>query len=72
MPAIEAQYRQAARILRRGNFAGALDGLLEVLRQEKGYRDGQAKAVVLGIFALLGDEDPLTQRYRPQLAMVLF
>jgi len=72
VPPIEAQYRQAARILRRGNFAGALDGLLEVLREEKGYRDGQAKAVVLGIFALLGDEDPLTQQYRPQLAMVLF
>lgn len=69
---IEAQYRQTARILRRGNFAGALDGLLEVLREEKSYRDGQAKAVVLGIFALLGDEDPLTQQYRPQLAMVLF
>ena len=69
---IEAQYRQAARILRRGNFAGALDGLLEVLREEKGYRDGQAKEVVVGIFALLGDEDPVTQQYRPQLAMVLF
>ncbi len=72
MPTVEAQYRQAARILRRGNFAGALDGLLEVLREEKGFRDGQAKMVVLGIFALLGDEDPLTQQYRPQLAMVLF
>ena len=69
---IEAQYRQAARILRRGNFAGALDGLLEVLREQKGYRDGQAKEVVVGIFALLGDEDPLTQQYRPQLAIVLF
>ena len=72
VPPIEAQYRQAARILRRGNFAGALDGLLEVLREQKGYRNGQAKAAVLGIFALLGDEDPLTQQYRPQLAMVLF
>ena len=69
---IEAQYRQAAHILRRGNFVGALDGLLELLREDKGYRDGQAKEVVLGIFALLGDEDPLTQQYRPQVAMALF
>lgn len=72
MPPIEAQYRQAARILRRGNFAGALDGLLEVLREDKGYRDGQVKEVALGIFALLGNEDPLTQQYRPQVAMLLF
>lgn len=69
---IEAQYRRVADLLRRGQVAAALDGLLDVLRQDRHYDDGQAKTVALSIFALLGDDDPLTQQYRPQLAMVIF
>ena len=69
---VEAQYRQAASLFSDGKFAPALDGLLEVLRHNKNYRDGQAKAVVLGVFELLGDEDPLTQVYRRELGSVLF
>lgn len=68
---MEAQYAHAAGLLQRGNIPAALDGLLEILRQDKRYDDGRAKDVVLGIFALLGDEDPVTQQYRPELAMVI-
>lgn len=69
---LAAQYRHAARLIRLGNLPAALDGLLEVLRQDKYYADGEAKAVVLGLFELLGNEDPLTRQYRGQLAMILF
>jgi len=69
---VEAQYRQAARLLSRGSLAPAMDGLLEVLRYSKEYRDGQAKLVLLGIFELLGDEDPLTNIYRREMASILF
>ena len=69
---VEAQYRQAARLFSDGKLAPALDGLLEVLRFNKDYRGGQAKAVILGIFELLSDEDPLTQVYRRELASILF
>jgi len=69
---IEAQYRQAAVLFNKGKYAAALDGLLDVLRQNRNYRDGQAKAVVLGMFELLGDEDRLTQAYRRELASILF
>lgn len=72
MTVVEAQYRQAARLLSQGTIAPALDGLLEVLRFNKDYRQGQAKAVLLGIFELLGDEDPLTQTYRREMASILF
>lgn len=68
----EIQYRQASRIWQRGNFAAAMDGLLDVLRQDKNYANGEAKAVLLAIFELLGDDDPLTQTYRRELASVLF
>ncbi|MGB3714327.1 MAG: thioredoxin [Candidatus Promineifilaceae bacterium] len=69
---VEAQYRQAARLLARGNIAPAMDGLLEVLRFNKDYRDGQVKAVLLGIFELIGDEEPLTAVYRREMASILF
>lgn len=69
---VEAQYRQAARLFSQGKIAPAMDGLLDVLRYNKNYRDGQAKAVMLGIFELLGDDDPLTSAYRREMASVLF
>lgn len=69
---VEAQYRQAARLLGRGSLAPAMDGLLEVLRYNKEYRSGQAKLVLLGVFELLGDEDPLTNIYRREMASILF
>jgi putative thioredoxin len=69
---VEAQYRQAARLFNEQKYAPSLDGFLDVLRKNKDYRDGQAKEVVLGIFELLGDEDPLTQLYRRELASILF
>lgn len=69
---VEAQYQHAAYLLTRGNFAAALDGLIDVLRYDKRYRDSEAKEVVLGIFELLGDNDTLTQNYRRELASILF
>jgi putative thioredoxin len=69
---VEAQYRQSARLLSKGKIAPAMDGLLDVLRHNKEYRDGQARAVMLGVFELLGDEDPLTGAYRREMASILF
>ena len=69
---IEAQYRRAAYLLQQGNVEAALDGLLDVLRQDKRFRKGEPKDVMLALFELLGDGDPLTQSYRRELATVLF
>jgi len=69
---IEAQYQRAAHLLQQGNLAAAMDGLLEVLRQDKGYNNGEPKQVMLALFELLGEDDPLTQTYRSELASVLF
>lgn len=68
----EVQYRQTARLFEKGNLEAAMDGLLEVLRQDKRYRRGEVKDVMLGIFELLGEEDPLTHAYRREMASVLF
>lgn len=69
---IDAVYQRAIRLITMGNYPAALDGLLEVLRENKRYQDGKAKKVVLGVFELLGEQHPLTREYRPQLANILF
>jgi putative thioredoxin len=69
---LDAHYHQAARLLARGNFEAGMDGLLDVLRQNKKYRKGEPRRVMLGVFELLGEDDPTTRSYRNELASVLF
>ena len=66
------QLHQAVRLVPRGNLPAAMDGLLDILRQNKTYRKGLPKDLLLALFALLGEGDPLTREYREELASVLF
>jgi len=68
---IEAAYNHSLRLIQKGNFPSAMDGLLDVLRQEKRYRNGEARLVLVAILELLGEND-LTRQYRQELASVLF
>lgn len=69
---LDAQYWQSARLLARGHYEAGMDGLLDVLRVDKGYRKGEPRKVMLGMFALLGDDDTRTTEYRAELAGVLY
>jgi putative thioredoxin len=69
---MEAGYLQAARLLARGNYPAALDGLLELLRRDRRYRNDDARKVFLAALDILGEDDPLTRQYRDELASVLF
>jgi putative thioredoxin len=69
---LEAGLHQAGRLIARGNLPAAMDGLLDILRQDKRYRGGLPKNILLALFTLLGDDDPLTRQYRDELASVLF
>jgi len=70
--ALAASLHQAARLIVRGNLPAAMDGLLGILREDKRHREGLPKQVLLALFTLLGDDDPLTRQYREELASVLF
>jgi putative thioredoxin len=69
---LEAAYQNSLRLATRGNLLAALDGLLDILRQDKKYRDGQVRQVVIGMLELLGDDDQQTRQYRNELATILF
>jgi putative thioredoxin len=67
---IEAVYQNCLNLIRRGNLPAAMDGLIDILRQDKHYRDDEVRKVILGLFEVLGNNHPLRQ-YRQELAMVL-
>ena len=69
---LAAELYQAARLIGLGNLPAAMDGMLDILREQKNYRDGLPKQVLLSLFAIIGDQDTLTQQYRDELASVLF
>lgn len=70
--AMTAELHQCARLIARGNLPAAMDGLLDLLRADRSFRKGLPKQVLLALFALLGDQDPLTRSYRDELASILF
>jgi putative thioredoxin len=65
-----AAYWNAVRLVSRGNIPAALDGLLDLLRQNK--RDSRARQLMLALFELLGEESELTSDYRKELSALLF
>jgi putative thioredoxin len=69
---LTVQYEQTAVLIGRGNFAAAMDGLIDVLRQNKRFRKGEPREVMLGLFELLGNDNTLTTQYRQELASVLY
>jgi putative thioredoxin len=69
---LDAIFFRALDLIRIGNIPAALDGFMDVLRQDKGYRKSLPKQIILGLFELLGDDHPLTTEYRPLLANILF
>jgi putative thioredoxin len=69
---LSAAYQRSLMLFKRGNIPATMDGLLDVLREDKYYRQGEARKVLLGIFELLGDQNPLTRQYQQELASVLF
>jgi putative thioredoxin len=57
----------AKRLAAQGRFREALDGMLGALKD-----DPEARAAMLDVFTVLGDDDPLVAEYRRKLANALF
>jgi putative thioredoxin len=66
------RYRQAAALARDGGYAGAMDELLTIVARDRAFHDDGARKALLGLFAALGDENPLVPAYRRKLANTLF
>jgi putative thioredoxin len=69
---LEAAYRNALRLFKRGNLEAAMDGLLDIMRQDKRYRNGEIHKVILGILELISTDEESVRQYRNELASILF
>lgn len=69
---LDAAYANSVRLAGRGNLPAALDGLLDILRQDKHFRHDLARQVFLGLLELLGESDPQSRAYRSELSATLF
>ena len=69
---LDLAFSNCIRLASKNNIPASLDGLLEILKQDKRYKNGLAKKVYLSLLELMGDEDPLTRDYRTELASALF
>jgi putative thioredoxin len=48
-------------LVKKGNLPAAADGLLEILRQDKRYQDGTARQAMVGLLALMDQDNPETR-----------
>lgn len=69
---LDAIFKHSLQMASQGKFAIAMDGLLDILRQDKHYHNKLAHQMVLGILEIMGSEDPQTREYRAELASILF
>ena len=54
-----------------GRTREALEGCLRLIRED-GDGDGAVRELMVRLFDVLGDADPLTREFRPRLASALF
>jgi putative thioredoxin len=69
---LDAAFVNSLRLVKRGNIEASLDGIIEILGQDKNFHDGEAKKDCLNLLELLGEENPITRQYRTELATILF
>jgi putative thioredoxin len=69
---LDPAFNQALRLVKRSNIEAAMDGLLDILRENKHYADGRARLILVALFELLDENNPVTRQYRAELASVLF
>lgn len=68
----DATFVNAIRLAKRGNLYAALDGLLDILRQDKHYRRERARLVALALLELVDPQGTQTLQYRKELTTILF
>jgi len=69
---LDAAFANSIRLAARGNTLASIDGLLDILRQDKRYRKDRARSVLLALLDLLDQQNELSRQYRTELASILF
>jgi len=69
---LSAAYNRSIQLVGRGNLPAAADGLLDILRDDKNFRDGEAHMVMVGVLEMMDQNSEETRKYRGELGSVIF
>lgn len=67
-----ARFELAGGLMAAGDRDGAADALLDIIRADKGWNEGAARAQLLKLFEAIGLEDPWVAATRRKLSAALF
>ncbi len=69
---LDLAYENCIRLARQAKFEAAVDGLLDILRQDKHYRNGLAQNAILGILEVISGSEETVRKYRKELTSIIY
>lgn len=69
---LEERFTHACRLALEGAYEDALQGLLDIVREDRKFKDDGGRRAMLAVFDLLPPDSPLLGNYRTRLSSLLF